>query len=269
MKPLKTGPPMFVHIATVGVSLLQNARRELKKEKPSEDELVSFIGKDPRRASAELNTIFPLLEENKQHQHRVYLLHSDTEEGRLCAGALEQFISGLGLRAHACCVEVKELGSPENFTRGLANLLEQVVNLIRRHYAEGDRVFVHASGGFKPETTMAFLAANLPTTGAPVFYVHESFREMIRLPALPVWPRKRRKFVELMNRMCQAREIYPEALQRMFGREVIEEAKRLGWIVEEGNRLKITPMGLLLWQRFERLGLYGSKPKPPQSIGGF
>jgi len=181
----------------------------------------------------------------------------------LCAEAIKQFILALGLRAHACCIEVKELGSSENFTRGLANLLEHVVNLIRQHYAEGDRVFVHASGGFKPETTMAFLAANLPTTGAPVFYVHESFREVIRLPALPIRPRKRRKFVELMDHMCQTREIHPEALQRMFRKELIDEVKRLGWIVEENNRLKITPMGLLLWQKFERLGLYRSKPKPP------
>ncbi len=259
MKPLRAGPPMFVHIATVGISLLQNARRELKKERPSEEELLSFIGKDPRKASAELNTIYPLLQENRQHQHRVYLLHSDTEECRLCAKVLRQFIQGLDLRVHARCKEVKELGDPQKFTKGLANLLEQIVGLIRTHYAQEDRVFVHASGGFKPETVMAFLAANLPTTGAPVFYVHESFRETIRLPALPIWPRRKRKFLDLMHHMCQVKEIYRPALQRMFEKGVIEEAKRLGWIVEEDNEFRVTPMGLLLWQRFERLGLYRSR----------
>jgi putative CRISPR-associated protein (TIGR02619 family) len=258
-KPQKMiGPPLTVHIATVGVSALQNATRELGRG-PSEEEVLSFVQRDPRRASAELNTLLPIMEENREKQHRVYLLHSDTGEGRLCASVLKRYLSGLGMRLHAETVEIKDLGTPETFTRGLANLLEQVVRLIRNHYSEGDRVFVHASGGFKPETAMAFLAANLPGSGAPVFYVHESFRSVIRLPALPIWPRRREKFVRFMTHMRRKLDAPCLQLEKMFTRETVEEAKRLGWVQQDGDYIRLTPMGLLLWEKFEKLGLYGRR----------
>jgi putative CRISPR-associated protein (TIGR02619 family) len=252
------GPPFVVHIVTVGVSTLQNARRELGRE-PSEEDLLSLVQKDPRKASAELNTLLPIIEEKSVDQHRVYLLHSDTAEGRFCASVLKQFLSGLGLRLHVESVEIKDLGNSETFTKGLANLLEQVVRLIRNHYAEGDRVFIHASGGFKPETAMAILAANLPGSGAPVFYVHESFRKVIRLPALPIWPRRRERFIRFMEHMCRVREVPSPQLERMFMKETVEEAKRLGWVEQDGDRIRLTPMGLLLWERFEKLRLYGRR----------
>ena len=250
-------PPMFVHIVTVGTSLLNNAKRTMGKE-PSEQDLLSFVQKeeDPRKASAELNTLLPLLEERREDQHWVYLLHSDTKEGRLCASVLKQFLTGLELRLFSKCVEIKCLGDPKTFKRGLANLLEEIVKLIRNHYASNDRVFVHATGGFKPETAVAFLAANLPGSGAPVFYVHESFREVIRLPALPIWPRRKEKFLRFMEHMCRTRKASLLQLERIFRREIVEEAKRLGWVEQEEDTIKLTPMGLLLWERFERLGLY-------------
>ncbi len=46
-------------------------------------------------------------------------------------------------------------------------------------------MFVHATGG-RPETAIAILAANSPGMGAPVFYVHERFRKVIRIPAVTV-----------------------------------------------------------------------------------
>jgi putative CRISPR-associated protein (TIGR02619 family) len=248
----------LVHLVTVGVSLLLNARKELGKGELSEEELLSFVQnqKDSRRASAELNTLISVIEQKKGEQHIVYLLHSDTKEGRLCASVLERYLSGLGLRLHAEVVEIKDLGNPQAFTKGLANLLERMVGLIRGHYSTNDRVFIHASGGFKPETAMALMAANLPGSGAPVFYVHESFKEVVRLPAVPVWPRRRVRFIHLMDHMCRRREAPASQLEERFRRETVEEAEKLGWIEREGDRFRVTPMGLLLWERFERLPLY-------------
>ncbi|MEM1875156.1 MAG: putative CRISPR-associated protein [Candidatus Hadarchaeales archaeon] len=244
------------HIVTTGTSLLANVRREIGKE-PSEGELLSFVKRDPRKASAELNTLLPLLEEKKDKQHYVYLLHSDTEEGRLCAKILQSFLSQLKLRIYVESVEISGLGDPKNFRHGLAKLFEKVVELIRAHYLQNDTVYVHATGGFKPETAIALLASNLPGIGAPVLYIHESFREVVRLPAMPVRLRRKEKFQRLMNHMCRNMKAHLLQLEREFPKDVISEAERLGWIERKRDELEITPMGLLLWKTFMRLGLYG------------
>ncbi|MEM0359008.1 MAG: putative CRISPR-associated protein [Candidatus Hadarchaeales archaeon] len=248
------------HIVTTGTSTLTNARKEMGKE-PTEEELLSFVKRDPRRASAELNTLLPLLEERKDMQHYVYLLHSDTEEGRLCARVLQSFLSQLKLRICAKSVEIAGLGDPKKFRNGLANLLEKVVRLIKSHYLQKDMVYVHATGGFKPETAIALLASNLPGVGAPVLYIHESFREVVRLPAMPVWLRGKEKFRKLMDRMCRSRKVHQLQLEREFMKETVSEAERLGWIERRGDELEITPMGHLLWERFVHLGLYGPKKR--------
>jgi len=249
----------FVHIVTVGTSILINARRKLGKE-PTEEELLSFVREEPRKASAELNTILPLLENRRDKQHVVYLLHSDTSEARVCAHTLKKFLSGLGLRLNAELVEIKGLGSVNTFHEGLGELFEQATKLIMGHYASGDRVFVHATGGFKPESTMVFLAANFPRSGAPVFYIHESFREVLRLPAFPFWPRRKQKFEKLMDHMCRVKEASWLQLEKLSMQKAAEEAIRLGWLEEEEEKVKLTKMGHLLWERFERLT---GRPKRP------
>ncbi|MEM2480888.1 MAG: putative CRISPR-associated protein [Candidatus Hadarchaeales archaeon] len=249
---------LFAHIVTVGTSLLLNAKK--KYPEPSDEQLLEFVKSDPKAASAELNTILPQLEAMKDKQHRVYLLHSDTEEGRRCASILKSFLEGLGLRLSAEVREVPKLGEEKEFKKGLANLLEGVVEIIRGHYPE-DRVFIYATGGFKPETAIAFLAGNLPGLGAPVFYIHEKFREVVRLPALPLSFRRKQKFFSLMEHFCRNIKVPELQLRERFRPEVVSEAERLGWIEKVGEDYEITPMGLLLWQKFESLGLIKTKSR--------
>ncbi|MEM3997507.1 MAG: putative CRISPR-associated protein, partial [Pyrobaculum sp.] len=58
---------------------------------------------------------------------------------------------------------------------------------VKRARAAGRLPYVVATGGFKPESTFAVLAGFLAgAVGA--FYMHESFREVVVLPHIPLAP---------------------------------------------------------------------------------
>jgi putative CRISPR-associated protein (TIGR02619 family) len=275
----------WVHLITVGASMAQNA---LKREIPFLvdagitglrglerglhdgvidfdellEELFTLLCEAPKSMSAELNTSLDLLRSGFELRvnQLVYLFHTDTWIGRVCGETLFRFFEEVsrkdfdGLVACQRPIEVEGLGSHERFREGLANLLEMIADHIGGHKRAGDVVFVHATGGFKPESAMALLAANLPGLGAPVFYIHEHFREVVRIPAIPLSPRLLGVFEGLMSRVLQLPRVHRAQLDEEFGRDLVEEAIRLGWLDERGEYVVATAMGRLLWRRLLRLG---------------
>jgi len=273
---------VWVHIITVGASSITNLLKEdrvlkslklnikrlpeLEKALLSGEvdrerllqELIDFILKDPKKASAELHTCLDLLDEGyrRGRQQWVYLFHTDTEIGRLCAEALYRSLNKIShdkYDSRIACMEPREvrgLGNSSSFRDGLANLFEMIVNCIRTHKKKGDVIFVHATGGFKPESAIALLAANMPGLGAPVFYVHEHFKEVIRIPAIPLSLRSWEKFRGLMERIIEFTRLPRVQLVKQFGLNIVEEAIRIGWIEEDegGEYLRATAMGRLLWK---------------------
>lgn len=264
----------WAHIILVGASIVQNAYRngiiergipgleEILKEGLKEKErllnkLISFVSRDPKGASAEINTCLDLLLDGyeRRKQQWVYLLSSDTEVGRLCARVLREYFTSLsrerlnGQMAVYDPIEVDGLGDPERFGDGLANLYSIIINHIKYHKRLGNIVFIHATGGFKPETAIALLAANSPRGGAPVFYIHEHFQRVIRIPAIPVKFRGRKGFEGLMSALVSMGKTRKQPLKESFGEDTVEEAIRLGWIDEEREYLRPTKMGKLLWKR--------------------
>lgn len=265
----------WAHIILVGASIALNARREgiisldlpelevaLREGAESREgllpQLLDFVSRDPKSASAELNTCLDLMFEGywRGRQQWVYLLSSDTEVGRLCASVLQEYLRSLSSKEFNQRmmvykpIEVEQLGSPDKFGDGLGNLFRIVVGYIRSHKRMGDVVFVHATGGFKPETAIAILAANSPGAGAPVFYVHEHFRKVVRIPAMPVKFRRWERFARLMDNLLAFGPASRLALEESFGREATNEAIRLGWADEKEGYVHLTEMGKLLWKYF-------------------
>ena len=263
----------WVHVILVGASIVINARKgnvissdlpelESALAEGREDresllsQLLSFVSENPRGASAELNTCLDLMLEGheRRKQQWAYLLSSDTEIGRLCASVLRDYLKAFSrerlsrrMGVHEP-IEVKHLGDQDKFGDGLGNLFKTVVDIIRRHKEQGDRVFVHATGGFKPETAITVLAANSPRAGAPVFYVHEHFRKVIRIPAMPVRFRRWKGFADLMGNLLALEIVSRRALEGKFGQENVDEAIRLGWADEREGYVRPTEMGKLLWK---------------------
>ena len=264
----------WAHIILVGASIVSNAFRDgaiLEDARQLEEKLnmdpnlhdylaeklYGYLEQDCKKASAELNTCLDLIVEGHMSgkQQWCHLLASETNIGRLCSQVLTRYLrvfSSGKLDGKLSVLEptfIKHLEDPEKFTDGLANLFEEIVKLITYHKSKGDVAFVHATGGYKPEIAIAILAANSPGAGAPTFYIHEHFNQLIRIPALPITFRKWRRFSYMMNSLAGLEKVNKEQYIRIFSRRTVEEAIRLGWIIEEDDSLKLTPFGRLLWKK--------------------
>jgi len=66
-------------------------------------------------------------------------------------------------------------------------------------------VRICATGGFKPEVALASVLGFIAK--APVYYIHESFRQEIHLPALPIdWRYEVKRYGKAINAIVTAGE---------------------------------------------------------------
>jgi len=116
---------------------------------------------------------------------RVLLLHSDTPEGRFCSERLQTYL-GQGRCRAAEARQLSALGyhHPSFAQRGLKNLIAAAVAAIKQARQDGLEPVFCATGGFKAE--IAFLNLLGALLAVEVYYIHEQFREIIRLPRLPL-----------------------------------------------------------------------------------
>ncbi len=168
-------------IVTVGTSLLSNARRILRVEEVTDRQLDQYLKEtESEKASAETNSLGRLL----QTGDRIVFLHSQTDEGRQCAEALRRHYT----RQHYSVElrEVRDLTYAESRfkLRGLRSLVATLIEQIRKERAQQRPVLINATGGFKAEIAYATLVGLL--FDAPVYYIHEAFRDIIEMPPTPI-----------------------------------------------------------------------------------
>jgi putative CRISPR-associated protein (TIGR02619 family) len=173
-------------ICTVGTSLLTNPDRPWGPWRqlaalPDLDGVVGWLrAADMTSASAETNTL-RALEVGKSD--RLAFLHSDTEEGLLCANALCQHYAKLGVPSSV--ERIGELGyGAAAFTKGLKGLVDLTLRLVRQANEQHRVPILCATGGFKAE--IAFLNLLGALLAIEVVYIHERFRELVHLPRLPL-----------------------------------------------------------------------------------
>ncbi len=177
---------MRTYVTTVGVSLVTNHKKSRNDAPaPSAEELCRWADSVTwKEASAESNTWQQL--GVGDGEDRVILLHSETAEGEICAGALSMLARGRGV--HAETVQVTGLANrpgmgPTAFNRGVARLAHAIMDAIRNGRARGT-VEIVATGGFKPEASIAHQVGAI--LQVPVHYIHEALREVVTLDPLPV-----------------------------------------------------------------------------------
>ncbi len=189
---------------TVGTSLLNNAATRkgliprdwamLAPDDPRQDDvaaapvepLLSYALAEPEECCAELNTVvkfkrrFPAFLSGV----RATLYATDTGQGRLCGEVLRRaFCHVVG---GECSVELSVVeGFGRDFPAGLLGLAKAIAADIREARRRGEYPYVVATGGYKPESTFAVLAAYMAGALGAV-YVHESFRDVVLLPFLPL-----------------------------------------------------------------------------------
>lgn len=175
-------------ITSVGTSLLTNrdrpwggwdprANQPLPEAKQVDDWLATA---DPVRATAETNTWQAV---GLEEEDRVVLLHSDTPEGRYCAERLQQYLQA-GRCREVALRELKALGYQAGTfaQRGLRCLVSEAIEAIGQAREARLEPVLCATGGFKAE--IAFLNLLGALLQVEVCYIHEQFREIVRLPRL-------------------------------------------------------------------------------------
>jgi len=142
-----------------------------------------LLESSPQGMSAELNAMDWVLGQGCPGVEEIVLFASDTPEGGIAARLLARYLSGSCPGARIETVTVPGLGS--EFWTGLLNIVKRVREKAREAHRRGDIVYLNATGGFKPETGMALIAAMLAAPTA-AYYKHEAMRETVMLPALPL-----------------------------------------------------------------------------------
>lgn len=169
-------------IVSVGTSLLTNSGWKRGQEIPSLQTAEKYLTQEnTKEASAETNTIrmLPL-----NQGDFIKFLHSDTTEGKWCAQALQKFYTSLHYSCELLSIE-KLNYQTKNFSEGgLKSLLQVTFKAIRQAKDRNQEIKICATGGFKAE--IAFLNLIGLLMGIPVYYIHESFKELIRFPSLPI-----------------------------------------------------------------------------------
>ncbi|ADY01688.1 APE2256 family CRISPR-associated protein [Vulcanisaeta moutnovskia 768-28] len=167
------------------------------------EDAVKALSTDPAGFSAELNSIIAFLRSlparHVINELRLQFYPTDTGTSRFCARAITEYLRrygnefrGLtGIPTSAALVvddsvTLKGFGRDVDwFREGLVDLMDKFVGRVIELRRGGYRVVVNPTGGFKPESAYLTLMAML--AGAwRVIYIHETFREIVELPMLPI-----------------------------------------------------------------------------------
>lgn len=225
---------------TVGTSLLKNAALP---GKPTASDLVRFLKMtDPRKASAETHALCHIMRENDA----LVFLHSETEDGTLCAQALATYYREKGHEARTALVKDLSYREADFRLRGLRSLVGQLFACIREEERKGREVLINATGGFKAEGAYATLVGLL--CNIPVYYIHEVFQEIIPMPPLPIdWDyscvAEYEEIFEFLSQDLRTRFEFKERFPK-----IPKEIYTL--LQEEENYVFLSPAGEALFQAY-------------------
>ncbi len=211
-----------------------------------EEDLVNYLAissytSDLNSLSAETKTTSLILLENNldPKNEKIVFLASDTTECRACAQALSNFYKHLFLDAS---VEiVKHLSSNAGFFEAGLKELTNFIVMLATDANKKSEVVINATAGFKPEAGYAALCGLL--LGIKVYYGHENFDKIVRLPTLPIG--------------ADFKQIHLHASKIILALEAGIDAaysdlplSLQDLIIRTENGFKLTEAGSILWQQY-------------------
>ncbi|PSF37384.1 CRISPR-associated protein [Aphanothece hegewaldii CCALA 016] len=158
-----------------------------KLKKRAEDKLDNGSTLDIREASAELNGIYGLyddqLEQGKQDIH--WLITTDTAQGQVAAEIVKDFLQKKNFSVDIYQPKNLSTASTQQFTQGIDDLLQWIDEIIRGYKDSGYTICFNLVGGFKAlqgyaNTIGMFYQAH------EMIYIFESNLEVIKIPRLPI-----------------------------------------------------------------------------------
>jgi putative CRISPR-associated protein (TIGR02619 family) len=235
-------------LTTVGVSLRGNAARALVK--PVDDLTVSDLREHLRRseptdACAETNSLARLDTAGAE----IVLIHTNTPECQMCAEALIEHIDKTGEARAVRPREVELVGGEAHIVReGLRNFTNALGDEIEGARRERQEPIVVATGGFKVE--IAYTTVVTMLYRIPCYYIHESARDLVKLPALPIeWDHNliftNRPFFEWI-----AEDLRPLADVEVRLRSVYDDEAVRGLLEFEEGLGRLSVAGQMLWDMY-------------------
>ena len=156
-----------------------------KYRREIDDRLRSLCSDAPETymipASAESNSLFRM---ELNPSDRVYLLHSDTADGKICAEAVENLIRRSWNLRDVRLSEITglQVANGHRFRRtGINSLFEELDRIYRRHQRE---IWLNVTGGYKSVVPYVTLFGQL--FQLPVVYIFERSESLITLPPAPI-----------------------------------------------------------------------------------
>lgn len=246
------------HAVSTGVSLLTNAQKagivpqsartsdedywtEVLENAEKVQALYEFLAEDPRKHSAELNTLYRATEGRDPADIEVYLVGTKTAANELVRRLLERNLREAGYRIFTPYEISGYFGeanrfdpayAKDEFVRGLGELLDRLIYLGIKKKQEGYRVRFNPTGGFKAHVISCALAGFL--TGSEVYYMNEDFPSLVYLPHFFYLPKgKELEVLEFLSKTSsltgpQADEFlkqYPDEIDRLSTYQLLEVEK--------------------------------------------
>ncbi|MGQ9656442.1 MAG: putative CRISPR-associated protein [Fimbriimonadales bacterium] len=242
-------------IVTMGTSLVGNAQKA-----GMEGNLQGYLKQCQQsgrlyEASAETNSLMRLLQEGD----KIVFLYSDTDEAKQIVEALQKFYDKEGYTVEARLIPHLNYKESSFKVRGLRSFVAELATAIRREQQTGRTVLINATGGFKAEAAYATLVGVL--FKVPVYYIHEMFKDIIELPAIPIeWDYSLidtyRSFFEWIA--ADARTSH-EVDARIKSLPPSERERIYLLLNEEDDYTLLSPVGEALYQRYLEIFYGGSK----------
>lgn len=240
-------------LTTVGISLTSPNKHGGKTL--NDQALANYLRHTAAAAaSAETNSLSHILVENDN----IVFLCSDTDAGKLCAEALRTYYDSMEYTASVKVIPHLTYKESKFKVQGLRSFVSTLINLVRTHKGSGE-VLINATSGFKAEMAYAHLIGLL--FNAPVFYIHEAFKDIIKMPAPPIgWDHSLiadcEEFFEWINDDYRKTD---DANRRLSGFPKAEEIRFL--LEEEDGFTLLSPTGEVFFEAFrERQANYSAIP---------
>lgn len=240
-------------ISTVGVSLLGGLKRNLIDFNEPINQMINKIYsvENHHTICAETSSIHSLIKDGIVDEcQNLYLLSSDTEEGRKINAILKEYYKNTFMNVYTLTIEHLNGKEPLLFKEeGLKNLVKLIVQIIQATPAHGKECVINATGGYKAQISFAGLIGQV--LKIPVYYQFEGFPSVIQLPEIPVsldykvWLKHFKLLQHLYN--------HGVISNKVVNYEINEELKEL--VKESNGQLSLSSVGLLiyevLWKNFK------------------